>query len=343
MAKKIIDSYEYKEAPKRQAMEYVAFGWQIGRNSEHYSSKERKDVVTMRRDIAIGANPTIHDFEKSYLKLERGKLPLKYRNKPILKGIFKCLLILLTIAVLAVGVGLITVGVYDGFKVEKRSRAIYNTLVELSMTEDKLIVDVVEENGSALTDGYIEFAKENPTLDTFAELIDYNNGKTDEEVLLKTYKNWLVKFGLASKGVEESFEAADPSVVPDEFGYYVNEEDTIGGIFDLVRQYVSFVNFDGALEAMPIWLNTFSLMGAAALILFVLLIIIESAVRKRNKKKKRQKCVLLMRDCVKKSTDALYDLKMENRELMTKKDMQLYDLETMFTQVMQPSGDDDFD
>lgn len=340
MARKEIDSYEYKEAPMRKAFAYSSFGWLIGKHSQHYSKKYDQEVVTLRRDIAIGADPTIRECEKEYHKLEKGIVPAKYKNRSFIKFIFKALFVLITFALCVCAIGLTAVGVYDGVKVETRVRALYNTAVEKELFDGKL-AGTENRNGSVLPDSYIKFVKNDPTLDTFAELVAFADGKVGDEALLETYSSWLVKYGSASDEAIETIEKIDPSVKADGDGRYITKNSTVDMIFDVVRKSLSFISFDNALEGMPIWVNSFVLAGGGALVLFVLLTIIGVVFRKRAKKERIRQCALLKKDCLQNAAKALHDLKMENRELMTRKDMRLLDLENMFTQVMSVKDDDD--
>ncbi len=335
MAKNLNDSYEYKEAPIRSALEYASFGWQIGKSSEHYSKKLNREVVTLRRDFIISANPTIRDCERDYLKLEKGKLPSKYKTHGLLRFLGKLFIILLMLASLVAGAVLAAVGVYDAVSVEKRRWAIYNAAVENGISDEPYYV-LDTDSGIIMPDSYEKFVRDNPEVDTFGELFELAKGKANEQRLLNSYKNWLNKFELTADTSTESAEAVDPSVIKGQDGYPIEE----GGIMDTVRGLTLFMRSGMYFSGMPLWINLQSICGCALILIFIILLLIEIIAGKKRKKKTQQKCVVHMKECLRIAADALYDLKMENRGLMTKKDMQLYDLETMFTQVMEPRGDD---
>lgn len=334
MAKKINDCYEYKEAPIRQAMAYASFGWLIGKRSKHYSRKYNCDVVTLRRDFLIGANPTIRECEKEYLRLEKGHIPAKYKSHSFLRAVGRAFVILITIALLAFGLAQTATGVYDGLKNESRVRAIYNTIVENELiTAQTVSADTVDK-------AYVDFVRKNPKLDTFAELYAFSNGKADADSLLSSYKKWLFKFGEADLAREESFVEADSSIVEKD-GEYVAEQSALNDVLDIVRSTFAFINFDYLLSGMPIWIDSTVLSGAVALFLFIIMVIIQSAADKAKKKKNRLKCAELMIECSKNASSALFDMKAEHRELRTKKDASIYDLQTMFTKVMDDREDDE--
>ena len=337
MSKKINDCYEYKEAPLRQAMGYASFGWLIGKRSQHYSRKYNREVVTLRRDFIIGADPTIRECEKEYLKLERGKIPAKYKSHAFFGAVGKFFVIILTIAILLFGLAQTVVGLYDGIAVEKRVRALYNAALDTGLLTDTTTISC---DADGITDKYIEFTKENPMLDTFAELIDYSKDKVDEDDLSDAYKNWLSKFELADADKEESFAAADPTIEKSD-GEYPEDESVVNVVFDPIRSTFAFLAFDKMFDGMPLWINSGSVFGAAALVVFILLVIIESAVAKAKKRKRRQRCAELMIECSKKASSALFDLKAEHRELRTRKDANIYELQTMFSKMMDSREDDE--
>ncbi|MBO4539672.1 MAG: hypothetical protein J5781_05300 [Clostridia bacterium] len=334
MSKKINDCYEYKEAPLRQAMGYASFGWLIGKHSQHYSRKYNREVVTLRRDFIIGADPTIRECEKDYLKLEKGKIPAKYKSHAFFGAVGKFFVIILTIAVLLFGLAQVAVGVYDGLATEKKVRALYNAAIDAGLLSDETV------SCDGITDKYAEFVKENPTLDTFSELVAYSKDKVDEDNLLETYKNWLSKFELAETDKEDSFASADPTIEKAD-GQYLEDENVANIVFDPIRSTFAFLAFDNLFDGMPLWINSGSVFGAAALVVFVLLVIIESAVGKAKKRKKRQRCAELMIECSKKASNALFDLKAEHRELRTRKDANIYELQTMFSKMMDSREEDD--
>ena len=340
MAKKEIEYYEYKEAPMRKAYAYASFGWLIGKHSQHYSKKLDREVVTLRRDIAIGADPTIRECEKEYLKLEKGKLPAKYRNKSFFRILGKIFITLIIVVLLLAGLGMSVVGVYNGIATEKRVRALYNAAVKAEIVADADLVETATKNGSVLPQTYVAFKKDHSTLDTFAELMQLNDGAVSERKVLDAYHESLIDLELAEDD-EDSFEKFDPSLIKNEGGEYVASASAINDLIDIVRKYFAFVNFDRTLEGLPVWLNSFTLIGIASLLVFVLLMIVCSIARKKNKKERLRQCALLKRDCLKNAGKALHDLKLENRELMTRKDMRLLDLENMFTQVMSTKEEDD--
>ena len=340
MSKKINDCYEYKEAPLRQAMGYASFGWLIGKRSQHYSRKYNREVVTLRRDFLIGADPTIRECEKEYLKLERGKIPAKYKSHAFFGAVGKLFVIILTIAILLFGLAQTVVGLYDGIVVEKKVRALYNAALDTDLLTDTTTVSCNADGNASITDKYIEFTKENPTLDTFAELIDYAKDKVDEDDLLDFYKKWLSDFSLADADKEESFAAADPTIEKAD-GEYVKDENVVNVAFDPIRSTFAFLAFDKMFDGMPLWINSGSVFGVAALVVFILLVIIESAVGKAKKKKRRQRCAELMIECSKKASGALFDLKAEHRELRTRKDANIYELQTMFSKMMDSREDDE--
>lgn len=334
MSKKINDCYEYKEAPIRRAMAYASFGWLIGKRSKHYSRKLNCDVVTLRRDYLIGANPIIRECEKEYLRLEKGRIPAKYKSYAVFKVIAKFFVILITIALLLFGLVQTATGVYDGLKNEARVRALYNAAVENGLVSAATVsADTVDKD-------YVDFVKKNPTLDTFAELIAFSNGKAEPDDILSAYKNWLFRFGKADLAHEETFAEVDPTII-EEDGDYVTEQSALNNALDIVRSTFAFLNFDYLLNGMPVWLNFTVLSGVAAIVLFALLVIIESAAKKSAKKKNKLRCAELMLECSKKASSALFDMKSEHRELRTKKDAQIYDLQTMFTKIMDSRDDDE--
>ena len=337
MSKKINDCYEYKEAPLRQAMGYASFGWLIGKRSQHYSRKYNREVVTLRRDFIIGADPTIRECEKEYLKLERGKIPAKYKSHAFFGAVGKFFVIILTIAILLFGLAQTVVGLYDGIAVEKRVRALYNAALDTGLLTDTTTISC---DADGITDKYIEFTKENPTLDTFAVLIDSSKDKVDEDDLSDAYKKWLSKFELADADKEESFAAADPTIEKSD-GEYPEDESVVNVVFDPIRSTFAFLAFDNMFDGMPLWINSGSVFGAAALVVFILLVIIESAVAKAKKRKRRQRCAELMIECSKKASSALFDLKAEHRELRTRKDANIYEFQTMFSKMMDSREDDE--
>lgn len=338
MSKKINDCYEYKEAPIRQAMAYASFGWLIGKRSKHYSRKYNCDVVTLRRDFLIGANPTIRECEKEYLRLEKGRIPAKYKSHAFLKGLGKAFVILITIAILLFGLAQMTVGVYDGLKKESIVRALYNAAVENEAIPGKETVGV-----DKVTKKYVEFVKKNPALDSYSELCeiasDSGSASSDDD-LLQSYKNWLFKFGKADFADEESFAEADPTVNVGSDDY-VARTDRIDSLFDSIREALAFLNFDYLFNKMPLWINTASVSGATAIVLFIIMVVIESIASKSKKKKNRRRCAELMIECSRNASSALFDMKAEHRELRTKKDDQIYNLQTMFTKVMDARDDED--
>ena len=340
MSRKINDCYEYKEAPMRQAMAYSSFGWLIGKRSQHYSRKYNREVVTLRRDFLIGANPTIRECEKEYLQLERGRIPAKYKSHAFLGAIGKLLVVLLTAALLLFGLAEAAVGVYDGLKVERKVRALYNTAAETGLISDVTTVGCETADNSFVTKEYVEFVKKNPTLDTFSELVAFSGGKVSDEDLLQAYKDWLFRFVVGSYADESGYAEVDPTIVQND-GVYAADEQPVNAVFDIVRSTFSFLDFDWLFNGMPLWINSGSVFGGAALVLFIISVIIESAVGKAKKKRKRQRCAELMIECSKTASSALFDMKAEHRELRTRKDAQIYDLQTMFTKVMDSRDDDD--
>ena len=338
MAKKNESTYEYKEAPMRQALVYSAFGWLIGKRSQHYSRKLNKEVVTLRRDYLISTNPVIVDCEKEYAKLEKGRIPVKHRSNVFLGFIGKTLVMLFTIAVLLAGVGLTVVGLYDGFVVGKKSWAVYNAAVEAELSPDPFYIE--EIGGKAeLPDGYYDFVSKHPTINTFGDLVAFNDGKVDEEKLLRSYETWLTTFGVVEEGDEDGFAKVDKTVVKNADGEYPadNEFEPFG----IVRGFVFGRGLGKLFASMPIWFNACTAFGAALIVVFVVTVVIEAAVGKKKKREKRIKIAQLKSECLKTASAALRQMKSENRELMTRRDMQMSDLEAMFSQVMESHSDDD--
>ena len=67
MAKKVTvqGGYQYSEADIKVANQMHAFGWLIGRRTEHENNKGQK-VFTVRRDLQIGTDPIVKKSEKKY-------------------------------------------------------------------------------------------------------------------------------------------------------------------------------------------------------------------------------------------------------------------------------------
>lgn len=67
MAKKVTvqGGYQYSEANIKVANQMHAFGWLIGRRTEHENNKGEK-VFTVRRDLQIGNDPIVKKSEKKY-------------------------------------------------------------------------------------------------------------------------------------------------------------------------------------------------------------------------------------------------------------------------------------
>ncbi len=332
--KKFTDYYEYKEAPIRQALNYAAFGWLIGKRSQHYSKKLGQDVVTLRRDLVIGNDPTISDYEKEYLYLEKGKLPRKYRSHVFLSFLGKSLLTILTAAVLVFGLLFTFVGLYDAMKVGKRTWAVYNAAVETEIVAGSPI-----DASGAVPDAYYDFLAKNPTVDTFAELLALAGDKVDEDVLLESYKDQLVKFKLADQDEEKSFVGVDATLNVGDDGKYPADSG-LGVMLDPVRSWVYSLKLGSVFSSFPSIINVCDALGIALVLIFIIMIIIESAVRRHNKKELKVKCAYQMKECLKLSSNALYNLKADSRELMTGHDRHIYDLERMFTQVMASQNEE---
>lgn len=323
----------------KRAMEYASFGWLIGKNSEHYSRKEGGKVVTLRRDFIIGANPTISDCEKDYLKLEKGKIPSKYLDHVFLKFLARLFLIILLIAFGVVGIAATLVGVYDGFKVNGRVKAIYNAAVECDLVEGDAVLLPDDDPEGGITEGYLKFVSENPTLNTFGELVAFTDDAVGEDKLAESYKKSLYYFGLIEDMKDETVYAVDPTAEKGEEGYPADDA-MLNVVFDPVRTVFSKVNFDGMLTSFPDWINSTLLIGGATLAVFLITLLIRGVTAKHRKIKRRKKCAVIMQDCVRQASDALYAIKNEHRETRTKKDEELFDIENVLSKAFVPEGDD---
>ncbi len=370
MAKiKQADGYQVKQVLADKVGELNAFGWNKVKNSTRVIKK--KTYVNVRRKLALSKIPDLRPLESKYEKWSKKKI----KKNPI-GGIFAFLFMIVFFAVALVG---LYVGLTDNIlsgKAYEKSIAIYNAAVEkdlitakdLGLGEDKTAeLCVYDEEGKAvkISDGYTAFVKKGYIAYSAAAFINNYTYLNDEDktvkldakedadtisAFVKEYIDQLDELKYVSykedaddDAIAKAKEGFDTTVVVAEDGTYSVKAGGIAmidGIVDgIVRPLLQGFGLGYAPLVMGFGIPLVA--GAAAFVLFLILLIV--FIRICGAKKRIEKRELILSESMKEAAELVYGVKLKNRDLMTKTERRMHDMQSMIVRAIHQASEDDDD
>ncbi len=342
-------NYEYNYFSMNELDHYRFFGWEKAPDaptSVRGKGKKKETVYLSRRRSFVAADPSVSRFEKRYNVLAKKNI----KPRPlwgIITFLFMLIFLVLTVAELWIGVGDLVgkarnnrvLGIYNFVAAEQNDKAEDDSqLWELIQSEtDESGADVL-----VIPSQYYAFKKENPTVDTFAEAVQYLMAKFEPEAEVTAdcyetraaaYANALVALKLVED--QEGAGKLDVTLKPNEEGEYVFENDVITTILDYPRQYINgTVDLDETLSGLGIsFLTTPVAIGVVGLILYIVFtaIFFRIVSGKRRKAEKEEE----MKTCLVRGEYAYRELKQNNPSLMTASERKIYDMQSMITEAIR--------
>ena len=355
---KVVDGYQVKQVLAEKAAELNAFGWNKVKNSTR--TVKKKVYVNVRRKVALARTPGLKPIESKYDKWAKKKI----KKNPI-GGIFAFLFMVVFLAVAVVG---LYIGLNDdiiGGKAYEKSVAAYNAAIEsgLISAADFEGLDTIEKceydaetKSIKETDGYNAFIKQYVAY-SFAGFINNYSYSVGDEVnkLDPSVEEDQAKINsFAEKYLEQIEELNligedakaldfDSSVVFDESkGVYsakaglIAQVDSIvdGIIRPLLQGYVGY-------KPLVLFLGIPLIAGAAGLILFIICLI--ALIRIGGAKKRMLKRDEIVAECVKEAKELVYGIKVKNRDLMTRTERKMFDMQSMIVRAIHQANDADED
>ena len=353
---KIVDGYQVKQVLAEKAGELNAFGWNKVKNSTRTIKK--KVFVNVRRKIALSRTPGLKSIELKYDKWSKKKI----KKNPI-GGIFAFLFMLIFFAVALVG---LYIGLNDdiiGGKAYEKSIAIYNAAIETNMIALKDFEGLSELEPCTYdadtkevkeTDGYKAFIKQYIaySFGGFINNYSYTDGdtvyklKADEDEakisdFAKKYLSQLEDLGYIAEGAKAV--DYDSSVAYDEtkeiYSVKAGMLAVVDGYVDayartMLQKYVGY-------KPLVMFIGIPLIAGAAGLILFIICLI--AFIRVCGAKKRIAKREEIIAECVKEAKELVYGIKVKNRDLMTRTERKMFDMQSMIVRAIHQVSDDEED
>ncbi len=357
MASKVkqVDGYQIKQVLADKSAELNAFGWNKVKNSTR--NVKKKTYVNVRRKIALSKTPGLKAIESKYEKWSKKKI----KKNPI-GGIFAFLFMLIFFAVALVGVYM---GLNDdllGGKAYEKSIAAYNAAVKTNMvtSEDLELDDALElvkyddeeEALGEVTDGYKAFIKKyvaysyagfiNNYADADGEKLDAEADEATIKAFAKEYLKQVEELGFL--GEDEEAADFDSSLVYDEDNdTYTTKSALVGAIDGIVDGIIRPILLGFGLGYKPL-VASFGipfLAGALCLVLFIICLI--AFIRICGAKNRIEKRNEIVAECIKEASELVYGIKIKNRDLMTKNERKMHDMQSMIVRAIHQANEDDDD
>ena len=353
---KVVDGYQVKQVLAEKAAELNAFGWNKVKNSTR--TVKKKVYVNVRRKVALARTPGLKPIESKYDKWAKKKI----KKNPI-GGIFAFLFMVVFLAVAVVG---LYIGLNDdiiGGKAYEKSVAAYNAAIEsgLISAADFEGLDTIEKceydaetKSIKETDGYNAFIKQYVAY-SFAGFINNYSYSVDDEVKKLDAKEDADKINdFAAKylsqiedlnliGEDAKALDFDSSVIYNESedsysakaGLLAPVDNIVDGIIrPLLQGYVGY-------KPLVLFLGIPLIAGAAGLILFIICLI--ALIRIGGAKKRMLKRDEIVAECVKEAKELVYGIKVKNRDLMTRTERKMFDMQSMIVRAIHQANDADED
>jgi len=353
---KIVDGYQVKQVAAEKAGELNAFGWNKVKNSTRNIKK--KVFVNVRRKIALSRTPGLKPIESKYNKWAKKKI----KKNPI-GGIFAFLFMLIFFAVALVG---LYIGLNDNIisgNAYEKSIAIYNAAIKTNLivaedfdgvselepcTYDKDTEEVKE------TDGYKAFIKQYVAY-SFGGFINNYSYSDDGTVYKLNAEEDEVKINAFAKEYLTQLEdlgyiAEDAKAIDYDSSVSFDEEKNTysvkAGMLAVVDGYVDayartmlqkYVGY----KPLVMFIGIPLIAGAAGLILFIICLI--AFIRICGAKKRIAKREEIIAECVKEAKELVYGIKVKNRDLMTRTERKMFDMQSMIVRAIHQASDDEED
>ena len=365
------EGYQVKQVLAEKSGELNAFGWNKVKNSTRVIKK--KTYVNVRRKTPLAKIPGLKAIESKYEKWSKKKI----RRNP-LGGIFAFLFMIVFLAIAVVG---LYIGLNDnviGGKAYEKSIAVYNMAVKnglidkegLKVDKDLELCEYDAETKTVkVADGYSAFIKKGYVAYSFAAFINnYTylddedkavkyDAKDDADLISKFAKDYLTQLDeLGFVSYAEDAEEADiekAKLAYDATVSYSADDDlysakaggiaAIDGIVDgMLRPTLQgFVDYKPLLDLGVIALGIPLIAGAAGIILFIICLI--GFIRVCTAKNRRMKRDEIVAECLKEGSALVYGVKVKNRDLMTKTERKMHDMQSMIVRAIHQANEDDDD
>lgn len=357
------DGYQVKQVLADKAAELNAFGWNKVKNSTR--TVKKKTFVNVRRKIALARIPGLKPIENKYNKWAKKKI----KKNPV-GGIFAFLFMLVFFAVALVG---LYIGLNDnliGGKAYEKSIAAYNAAIETDLiTADDLGVDEAtaceydaDKKAVTVSDGYKAFVKKFVAYSFGGFINNYSYSvdgttyklKADEDqdkidAFAKEYLSQLDQLGFVSyaedadeEAIEKAKLAYDASVIysadKDSYSVKAGLLGPVDGIIDgMIRPLLQGFGLDYKPLFMDFGIPFIA--GAGCFVLFIICLI--AFIRICGAKRRIEKRETIVADCVKEAHEMVYGVKVKNRDLMTKTERKMYDMQSMIVRAIHQASDDE--
>ena len=359
MASKIkqVDGYQVKQVLADKAVELNAFGWNKVKNSTR--TVKKKVFVNVRRKSALARTPGLKPIEAKYEKWAKKKI----KKNPI-GGIFAFLFMVVFFAVAVAG---LYIGLNDdiiGGKAYEKSIAVYNAALATSMISAEDFEGVDELKPCAYdsateaveeTDGYKAFVKKYVaySFGGFINNYSYSEGDTVKKLdakedadLIKAFAEEYLKQIEDLNYIGEDAKAIDfdASVIYSESDdTYSVKAGTLAPVDDIIDSVLRplIQGFGLGYKPLVLFLGIPLIAGAAGLILFIICLI--AFIRICGAKKRMIKRDEIITECVKEAKELVYGIKVKNRDLMTKTERKMYDMQSMIVRAIHQASDDEED
>lgn len=353
---KIVDGYQVKQVPAEKASELNAFGWNKVKNSTR--TVKKKVFVNVRRKIALSRTPGLKPIESKYDKWAKKKI----KKNPV-GGIFAFLFMLVFFAVALVG---LYIGLNDDIiagKAYEKSIAIYNAAIETNLISAADFEGVNELEPCKYdadtkvvteTDGYKAFIKQYVAysfggfINNYSYTVDGTVYKLTAEDNAAQINNFAEKY--LAQLEDLGFVAEDAKAIDYDSSIAFDEEkgdySVKGGVLAVVDGYVDayartmlqkFVGY----KPLVLFIGIPLIAGAAGLILFI--ICLSAFIRICGAKKRMIKRDEIIAECVKEGKELVYGIKVKNRDLMTRTERKMFDMQSMIVRAIHQAGDDEED
>lgn len=341
MASKIkqADGYQVKQVLADKAAELNAFGWNKVKNSTRVIKK--KQYVDVRRKLGLARIPGLKPIENKYNKWSKKKI----KKNPV-GGIFACLFMVIFFAVAIVGLYIgLTDNILSGNAYEK-SIAVYNAAVKTGVITasdvgvDSLDACTVDGEMVTETDGYKAFVKKYVAY-SFGGFVNTNDfSETQINDLGDEYLDQLVDLGYAEDS--DKALAYDKTISSTDSGYAAGAalvapiDNIVDGMVRPILQGFG-LGYKGLVAGFGIPL----IAGAACFVLFIICLIAFISIC--NAKKRIAKRDEIVAECVKEGSELVYGVKVKNRDLMTKTERKMHDMQSMIVRAIHQANDEDDD
>ena len=353
------DGYQVKQVLADKALELNAFGWTKVKNSAR--TVKKKQVVNVRRKIALARIPGLKPIEAKYDKWSKKKI-----KKNVVGGIFAFLFMLVFFAVALVG---LYIGLNDNMlsgNAYEKSIAAYNaalktdliTAEDLDVEADKAIPCVYDDDKEAVeeNDGYKAFIKKYVAYSFGGFINNYSFDETQDKEKItndfaKEYIKQLDDLGFVSyaddadkEDIEKAKLAYDSSIVyaadSDSYSVKAGMLAVVDGIVDgMIRPLIQ--GFGVGYAPVVAGFGILFLAGAGCFVLFIICLI--AFIRICGAKARIEKRETIVADCLKEARELVYGIKVKNRDLMTKNERKMYDMQSMIVRAIHQANDDEED